>query len=539
MQINFKMLCSDACIPADTKLFSDIIVNTITLEVITEIQKELETCDLISLVFLLYDVPDTALQRLIVLQRVAKDIEGNHLDLLSDWALHAQKTGGTWRQQFLEALAVCQLYSILKKMGCHIPSIKERYLSHEPHMNSYINPVKIVLYQLCENMTAKTFNNFKKSLNSFDLNVMHYDTCELVFLELMCQKFITVNHSAYDEAAISQECKLEKFTKIIDKFPEISLYATMLNDMETKLNNNLGIASTSTQSPDKNDKTKDKSYTKPEEFNDLLDMITELQIDDLTIDRALERKTSHKDRYPIKNKERVGICCIINQEVFHPSRDSIERRSAEDPLETRSGSTKDKIMLEKTMHSLNFEVITKENLTRKEMLVFLQQVLKKKVSENDSVFMLCILSHGFKGHVYAADSVAVKVDDIQNMLDDVLLLRGVPKVMVLQACQVEADEKPQGLAADGPLYSVRKTDFLVCWATAPELEAFRSQEHGSLFIQILCAAFRKYVETEHLSDLFTKVRNSVIALCASNKRDQVPTCQTTLTKKLFLPSPAK
>ncbi|KAI8434708.1 hypothetical protein MSG28_003234 [Choristoneura fumiferana] len=513
------MLCSDACVPADANVFSDIIINTITLEVISEIQKELETCDVISLVFLLYDVPDTALQRLIVLQRVSKDIEGNHLDLLNDWALHAQKMGGTWRQQFLEALAVCQLYSILKKMGCHVPSIKERYSSNEPHMNSYINPIKIALYQLCENMTSYTFNNLKKSLDSFDLNVMQYDTCELVFLELMCRKFITVNHCSYEKGAVGQDCKVENITKIIDRFPEMSHYATMLKNMETQLNQNLETASTSTPSPDakSNVKTKDSSFTKPDEFNDIYNMITELHIDDLPIDLKSDRKTMRKDSYPIKNKERVG---------------QHRAQQRQEAFETRTGSTKDKVMLEKTMHSLNFDVITKDNLNRKEMLAFIQEVLQKKVSKDDSVFVLCILSHGIKGHVYAADSVAIKVDYIQNMLDDIMLLRGIPKVLILQACQVDGDEEPHGLAADGPQYSPRKTDFLVCWATAPELEAYRNPKHGSLFIQILCGTIDKYIETEHLEELFTKVRNDVIALCVSKKRDQVPICQTTLTKKL-------
>ncbi|XP_063378436.1 caspase-8 [Cydia fagiglandana] len=523
------MMCADASVQVEDNALSDKILNSINLEVISRIEKELEVYDLISLVFLLYDVPDTALDRLIILQRISRDIEGSHLNLLFDWALSAQGRP-TWRQHFLEALAVCQLYNVIRKLGFHVPTIKRLYSTNED--SSHINPMKKILYQICENMTADTFENFKKTLASFDMNVLQYDTCELVLLQLMSQKFITLKLLNNERNYTSGECKIEQLAKIIDREPELKKYATILRNTESKMNVKLESPSTSVEkSFNGNLNIKEDNNTETCDFNEVFNMIEKLHLEDIPIDLKSDRQPSINlnDRYKISNEKRVGICCIINQEVFYPSKESMEYGN-ENALPRRDGSTKDKIMLEKTMRGLNFDIITRDNLNSNEMIAFIQEVLKK-VSAEDSVFMLCILSHGIRGCVYAADSIPIKVDYIQSLVDDKQSLRGKPKVLILQACQVVDATSP--LVTDSP-HNMRKTDFLVCWATAPEFAAFRHPRAGSLFIQILCGIINARGKREHFLDLFTMVNDKVVTICTLRGIEQAPIVNHTLRKKLYL-----
>ncbi|XP_047988620.1 caspase-8-like [Leguminivora glycinivorella] len=260
-------------------------------------------------------------------------------------------------------------------------------------------------------------------------------------------------------------------------------------------------------------------------------MIEKLSLENIPIDLKSDRQSpiNWNDRYNIINEKRVGICCIINQEVFYPSKASMELANG-NALPRRDGSTKDKVMLEKTMRALNFDIITRDNPNRNEMVAFIQEVLKK-VSAEDSVFMLCILSHGIRGCVYAADSIPIKVDYIQSLVDEKQSLRGKPKVLILQACQEDDTTLP--LVPDSP-HNMRKTDFLVCWATAPELVAYRLSSKGSFFIQILCEIISIRGKREHLLDIFTIVNEEVVKKCTLWGVEQAPIVNHTLRKKLYL-----
>ncbi|XP_061712568.1 caspase-8-like [Cydia pomonella] len=518
------MMCTDASVQVEDDALSDKNLNAINLDVISRIEKELEVYDLISLVFLLYDAPDTALDRLIILQRISRDLEGSHLNLLFDWALSAQGRP-TWRQHFLEALAVCQLYSVIRKLGFHVPTIKRLYSTNEE--SSHINPMKKVLYYICENITSDTFENFKKTLTSFDMNVLQYDTCELVLLQLMSQKFITLKLLNNEKGEATCECKIEQLAKIIDREPELNKYAIVLRNTESKMNVKLESLSTSVEKPFKgNLNIKGYNNTKTCDYDEVFSMIEKLSLEEpLKSDRL--PSINLNVRYKITNEKRVGLCCIINQEVFHLSKEM----QNENALPRRDGSTKDKNMLVKTMHGLNFDIITRDNLNSIEMIAFIQEVLKKVLAE-DSVFMLCILSHGIRGCVYAADSIPIKVDDIQSLVDEKQSLRGKPKLLILQACQVI--DATATLVADRP-HNMRKTDFLVFWATSPEFAAFRLPTAGSVFIQMLCGIINARDKREPLLDLFTMVNYAVVEFCSLIGIEQVPNIgYYTLRKKLYL-----
>ncbi|XP_047512003.1 caspase-8 [Pieris napi] len=520
---------------------SDLIlqnINSINLDVVLKIQKDLDPYDLTSLVFLLYEVPDTALQRLIVYQRVSKDVNDN-MNLLYHWVSHAQMRP-TWKYEFLEALCICRQYSVIKKLGLNVSAVKEHYLPNNINFCIHINPLKKILYRLCESINTDTLHTLKQTLQSFDQDITDYESCELVFLELMCKKFILDRNDLCKHTKVDYQ----KLTQILEHFPVLSSYSVYISELESKLNNtkNYFIKDMSKNSPLQNtasdvNRTHVSGKCDGTDLDEFYEQLNQFKIEDIDNDLMTDKQKCD-DSYDILNPNRIGVCCIINQEDFYPSKENITK-SIHVNLTTRYGSTKDQVALQKTMEALNFEVVVYKNLNSKDFMSSLKNVLKKKVHNEDSVFVLCVLSHGVRGHVYAADSVKIKVEDIQCLLDSDLAIKlyGKPKVLILQACQVN-DESPsiQTLIPDGPSSELflRKSDFLIYWATAPEYEAFRQESKGSLFIQFLCVIVKNNAHNDHIHDIFTKVTKIVIDVCSRVQKVQVPIFESTLRKKLFL-----
>ncbi|KPJ06283.1 Caspase-8 [Papilio machaon] len=518
--------------------FSDNI-RTINLEMVSEIQNDIDYYDTVSLVFLLYDVPDTALQRLIVFQRVYKD---TNMNLLYDWALNVHSRP-TWRYEFLEALTICRLYHVIKKLGFDVASVKERYMPGNINVCVYINPIKKALYKFCENVTANNLVRLKKSLLTYEIDTSEHESCELICLELISQKFISLTQN--NLAAKIKQCQVEKLVKIVENIPGLKKIAEDLQIIANKINNDSNFSSPQIMSTPislSTAKAKLKEDKFDENFCDIFQRLNELQEEDIPVMHLkADTKNLTKDAYPIINTDRIGVCCIVNQEEFHPSKDSIENNFQTHMLDNRLGSTKDQQSLEHLMSSLNFKIKSCRNLNHRDMFKFIRDVINNDVRPEDSIFMLCILSHGIRGHVYAADSVKVKVEDIQKLLDsdDASNLHGKPKILILQACQVDEHRPMPHLVADGPTtnYFFRKSDFLIYWATAPEYEAYRDEQKGSIFIQILCYTIGKKARQEHLYEIFTKVTNSVSHICSRLQQIQVPIFESTLRKKLYLQLP--
>lgn len=514
----------------------------LTMEMVSQIEKEIDVYDLVSLVFLLYDVPDTALQRLTVYQRVSKDIGSCESNLLLDWASHAQ-TRPTWKKELLEALYTCQLHSIISKMGISVDAVKRYYTASN---DALLNPMKKSLYRLCESINKENLHKLKKTLISYDIDTTDHETCEMILLDLMSKGFITINMNSSKTVT-----SIENLAKIIDQFKGFHIFANELRHIECNFKSKSKLSSplTSTLFPIVDDKQQhvDNGNNKPvmnleELFSPFenLDMIYDIPDEHITSDT----KALGKDVYAIINPKRVGICLIINQEIFHPSKHSIESKSQAMALDNRQGSTKDKELLMQTMRDLNFDVIAHDNLDHVEMLKCIKNVIKNMFRKDHSMFMLCILSHGTRGHVFAADSVKIKVEDIESLFDsnDAIHLRNKPKLMILQACQTNDNEDPLAhLVADSPSprtqYHIKKSDILIYWATVPNYEAYRHDILGSIFIQMLCPIIKKHSKKEDIHGLLTKVNQTVNKICVNVRRDQQPKVEHTLLKKLYLQIP--
>lgn len=550
------MLCTDAL--TGNTANKSYNIKDITVDIIAEIQKDLTPHDLTSLVFLLYDVPETALQRITLLQRVTRDVPRQDLDLLGDWARHKQNHP-TWRYEFLEALVTCQLYGVIRKLGFDVATVKASYRKANPLNANYIHPMKMALYNLCEHLNSENVRKLKLALGTYNVNnVSECNSCELIFLHLMCQNFIAVG---------VEESNVLKLIEIIENIPGLLACAEKLRNIEVNLSKQKPhrFSAPTALSYQSTPKIQLRNYTHENEtevikpvietfggsFEDTFENLADLVGKNLTITNLKTDATElSTDSYEIKNPQRIGVCCIINQEYFHPSNESITNKTCKEPLDDRIGSTRDKLTLIYTMEKLNFHVEATDNMEHHNLLPFIKNIIENKVQADDSMFVLCILSHGIEGHVYGVDSVPVKVLDIQDLLDseDARILRGKPKILIIQACQVTSGKPALMLVSDGPRkqlegtwkskYFLRKSDFLICWATAPEYAAWRDEKKGSVFIQILCTVMYKQAKHEHMFDIFTKVANTVANICAQNNCAQIPEVISRLRYKLYLCAPA-
>lgn len=527
--------------------------DVMNFDMMAEIEKELldNPYDMISIVFLLYDVPDTALQRLIVFQRVSSDsATTTNLNMLHEWFRHA-KHNPNWKHEFVEALLICQLYSIVRKLGFNVPAARKYYQTDSTAVKMYVNPMKKALYKLCESINSDNLLKLKKSLLTYNIDTTEYNSSELVFLKLMCDKYITINQYQYNNKVLGFKVDVDIIIKIVQSLPGLRTLVFEIDMLQESMNNvpKTGIKVTE-NTPSLHMKVDESQQGQPNQkydhqnFDDLWADLNELELDDESFKSVENFKSDRKKldsfSYEIKSNKRVGTCVIINQVNFYPSKNSIELTGSKTILDKRNGSDRDQMVLERTMRSLNFTVFSETDLDHKEMKEFIMDVVKNKITKDDSVFMLCILSHGVKGYVYAADSVKVKMDDIENMLDSeaAVNIHRIPKLLIVQACQVNEDFPP-GIVADSPTdgYVLKKSNFLVYYATAPELEAFRSEDKGSIFIQMLCRTIQEFAKVEHVNDIFTKVNHRVTKLCAKLKCDQVPLSKSTLTKNLYLQIP--
>ncbi|GBP42920.1 hypothetical protein EVAR_87300_1 [Eumeta japonica] len=516
-------------------------IDAIDINAVAELQHCLDLSDITSLVFLLYDAPHTALERLTLLHRVS-EVHSRNMDLLCDWARLSQ-TRNSWKYELLEALSICQLFGAIKKLGFNVDEVKRHFLPHNVHVTHYINPMKKLLYKICENIQMENLLKLKKTLVTFDIDVQEYETCELIFLKLIVEEFIMIG-SWKTECKIQEQCNMKNLTNIFRNLQGLMKFALELQEAENYLNNGpkpLDVTAKVVE-PQK----LKLNHTNYIDFKQIDELFQNLSINEELNESSLKLKSDssklHQESYPIIKKSRLGICYIINQEEFYSSKESIAKNIKQP--EDRKGTEKDEIKLSKIMKLYNFEVVVDRNLNHQQIPRKIKDVIKNDVLEEDSIFIFCILSHGIEGCVFGADSVPVPIKTIWDILDSdaASKLHGKPKVLIIQACQ-ESHQPRSEFVADGldkPFHSLTytpKSDFLTYWATAPELSAYRCEKEGSIFIQMLCFRVHQLGKEEQLCDIFTKVNEDVIVISKSSNYIQVPSVTSTLRRKLYLHLP--
>lgn len=510
----------------------------ITIGDISDIEKELDMMEKVSLVYLLYDDIEIALQHLMQLQL------GANLQVITEWSRHAEKMGCKWQSKLLEALAIIKNFFVINKLGYHKNEVCDRFLPTNLDTSLFVDLYKKKLYCICEKMTNAQMkmllthvqNDFKdKKLKYTDFPIPYM---EMSLLDWTCIKYIS-------STDLSNLSKVFKVMEMYDVSESLIPKSQLLTNVDFSGSNN-------------NNKTKNKE------------------------DGPYPSGLFYQDRTWTNNYENncyqidsncPGICLIINQEIFYREPDF--KRSHLLPnfvLANRKGTEFDRDKLSNTFRELGYIVEIKNNLIDDQILIAVTDTVEK-IREHSSL-IICILSHGCEGKVFGVNSISVDISKIRDIVCSVNTthLRNKPKVLILQSCQgiecqtVSDDENDESIEEPSMQISSRVTysqkqskvqvdgesnlqmdggsrpktaDVLLFWATVPGFGAVRDISQGSWFIQSLCKTIKERAHEIHFEDICTLVKQEVIDKRWKTKtesRAMVPNKESTLSRFFFLPS---
>ena len=253
-----------------------------------------------------------------------------------------------------------------------------------------------------------------------------------------------------------------------------------------------------------------------------------------------------------------GICLIINNKEFMGD------------LSERTGSDKDARNLEELFSSLNFTVRLLNNTTGKRMKESIQELAAEDHSSTDCL-VVCLLSHGTYGKIYASDCELIGISDLLNpliMCEDRPKLSEKPRLFFIQSCRVQKTAEvnlpktdaeraklnsyevishsstvvPSSVSTEttastsGLLNQELETpstaNILISYSTFPGEVAWRNYETGSWFITALVKVFKAYSKKEDVSSMLDIVVKEVSEKTSSSNAKQIPIKLSTLTKKL-------
>lgn len=162
--------------------------------------------------------------------------------------------------------------------------------------------------------------------------------------------------------------------------------------------------------------------------------------------RQTTNRTEPKTFYPIQRKS-AGIVLIMNRNEFHFEADPkfieyLPKRK----LAKRDGTDCDVDALKKTFAPLGYDVRIVTDRLHTQIPDDIRSVIRDS-DRYDSV-IVCILSHGCNGMVYGANSVPVRIDEIEKLMISERLI-GKPKVLIVQACQGDETQ----IAKEVPIYA--------------------------------------------------------------------------------------
>nr|AAZ95018.1 caspase 3-like protein [Anemonia viridis] len=232
------------------------------------------------------------------------------------------------------------------------------------------------------------------------------------------------------------------------------------------------------------------------------------------------------------DKSPRGMAIIINNKTFLPS-SGMHRYP-------RNGTDVDRDALEKTFNRLMFNTLVYNNQSVYETQKIFKGLATKDFS-NENALVVCILTHGEEGILYATDGT-ILIKDMMGWFKGSNLV-GKPKVFIFQACQ--GHEYMDGKdATDAPPPDKRvqipvEADFLYAYSTVPGYYSWRNSVNGSWFIQSIVEVFNKYAKTTDLLTMMTRV-NALVATYQSRTNDpysdrkkQIPSIVSMLRKDLY------
>ncbi|XP_017871677.1 PREDICTED: caspase-8 [Drosophila arizonae] len=512
-------------------------LDNLHLDDLPYIERDLNLSQKVSLAFLLFGdqhaLATYILQRLLALMR-APPADQLHSDLLRQYA---QTNPANWRGHLVEALCIINARQVLRKLGFCWAELHLHYLPHVLELTLHVHPLLKALYNVCEQLTVAQSGRLVLDINDklarrrtsgeHDEPLRFYDYS---YLEIFLLDWLTRHHLRLgDIDAIGSDVQLliEYF-----KFNDLNSLATLL--IQTV---NTSANESSSHSPVNKYNTDDLEST-PVALSAGGAAPFLAETSGPTPCTAPAAPSSSISRHRRSNalqvhRDRAGILLIINQQNFH--RNVSEKLMTFLPtqkLTQRNGTNADKQRLIDVFSPLGYEVEAHDNVDHLKMIALIRGACARSVLRDSLI--VCILSHGFEGAVYGADSIPLSIEDVKKVLCADESLHDKPKMLFIQACQQnEKQLKTRNVNATTQSAS-QLANMVVAMSTVPGFVALRHSVQGSWFIQTLCDTVQKHAKSDHILDILTLAAGQVIEKRGDKDQKMVPIVINTLTKNVYL-----
>ncbi|XP_020806282.1 caspase-8 [Drosophila serrata] len=501
-----------------------IQVDTIDVNDLVYVERDLNFRQKVGLCFLLFS--DVDADAAFILQKLLAMAAGDRQQSSDLLTQYSKSRPDTWRRQLVEGLCIIGARQVLRKLGFRWSELRLHYLPHIAGITLHVHPLLKSLYRICEDLTMAQSGRLilevsekvgRQQAGAGD-PLRFYDTSfmEIFLLDWLTRRCIRLG----DLNATGSDVQL-----LIEhlKFNDMQAQAKLLIDT---INSN----------------AQDSQIPGPGSVTPA----APLAIKSETVADSQQASTSSTGDALQLSRENAGIALIINQQKFH--RDvgpELKKYLSPKNLERRDGTDVDERRLNEVFSSMGYQVESHSNVDHMEMVHLIRNACSRSTIRDSLV--VCILSHGIEGAVYGANSIALRISELENVLcSDVPTLYDqthcLIKLLFIQACQVETDKKllenqhglpfPLDATTQSPgqhLHMLRAN------STVKGFSALRHTHTGSWFIQSLCDNIVKHSDSVHIADILMIVTKEVSGKRGKNNESMVPDTNVRLTQHVYLP----
>ncbi|KAH8366599.1 hypothetical protein KR084_005956 [Drosophila pseudotakahashii] len=499
-------------------------LDTVDLDDLVYVERDLNFAQKVGLCFLLYGDDHShatyILQKLLVMTRSDSDFPQS--DLLQQYA---KSRPDTWRRHLVEALCIVGARQVLRRLGFRWQELRLHYLPHVGEVALHVHPLLKSLYRICEQLTLAQSGRLvldvgeKVARQQAGDPLRFYDP---TYLEIFLLDWLTrgsirlgdINASGSDVQLLIEHLK----------FNDLQEQAKLLIDT---INSNAPEVA-----PPPSPSLAIKRETQPDSPQASSRVSTGSAA-------SLSSASSFRRRNALElSREKAGIVLIINQQKFHRNvSDDLKEYLSPKKLQNRAGTDVDKNRLTEVFSAMNYHVESSDDVDHLDMVQLIRSACDRSLLQDSLV--VCILSHGFEEAVYGANSIALRIADIENVLCSYETLYNKPKLLIIQACQEEAlkeGEKNRPFKIDVTTQSPgQHVNMVRAMSTVNGFSALRHTHLGSWFIQSLCDAIDQHSASEHIADILTIVTNEVSKKRGKNDESMVPKFNSSFRQHVYFP----
>ncbi|XP_017006651.2 caspase-8 isoform X2 [Drosophila takahashii] len=433
-------------------------------------------------------------------------------DLLQQYA---KSRPDAWRRHLVEALCIVGARQVLRRLGFRWQELRLHYLPHVAEVALHVHPLLKSLYRICEQLTLAQSGRLvldvgeKVARQQAGDPLRFYDP---TYLEIFLLDWLTrgsLRLGDINAAGSDVQLLIEHL-----KFNDLQEQAKLLIDT---INSNAPEAAPPAPP--------------------LVAIKQETQLDS-SASSVSSASSSRRGNALELSREKAGIVLIINQQRFHRNvSEDLKQYLPSKKLQNRAGTDVDKQRLTEVFSAMNYQVEARDNVDHLDMVQLVRSACDRSLLQDSLV--VCILSHGFEEAVYGANSIALRIADIENVLCSYETLYNKPKLLIIQACQEEAlreGEENKPFKIDVTTQSPSQhVNMVRAMSTVNGFSALRHTHSGSWFIQGLCDAIDQHSASEHIADILTIVTNEVSQKRGKNDESMVPKFNSSFRQHVYFP----